>query len=213
MYLYTELYVCAFSFVSSNLFVADESKHTLSVQKGRIKTLTATIRNGCICFPEEQPPVLMRGMFLWRNLLIKDIFSEHAVLLVNYFVSASTRWLRAAHSRTFQAGTFCGSLMQLSSCSRPSILERCRPPHMLGEQRFVAMIDIITFMLIDRLSGCMAAASTDKDHPAVRYGRQLAHLRQRLSGIDVGLDCDWADIDDCPIPCANSHLFPTLRAW
>lgn len=43
-------------------------------------------------------------------------------------------------------------------------------------------------MLIDRLSGCMAGASSDKDHPAVRYGRQLAHLRSKLSGLSVSFD-------------------------
>jgi len=57
-----------------------------------------------------------------------------------------------------------------------------------GWALMVGWADNRTFMLIDRLSGCMAAASTDKDHPAVRYGRQLAHLRKKLSGMEV---CTW----------------------
>jgi len=37
--------------------------------------------------------------------------------------------------------------------------------------------------LIDRLCGCLAEASNDTDHPAVRYGHQLEALRKKLSGL------------------------------
>lgn len=38
-----------------------------------------------------------------------------------------------------------------------------------------------TLKLIDRLCSCFAEASTDEDHPAVRYGRQLGDLKKKLS--------------------------------
>jgi hypothetical protein len=39
-----------------------------------------------------------------------------------------------------------------------------------------------TLKLVDRLCGCLAAASTDEEHPAVRYGRQLEELSKKLAG-------------------------------
>lgn len=38
-----------------------------------------------------------------------------------------------------------------------------------------------TLKLIDRLCACFAETSSDEDHPAVRYGRQLEALRKKLS--------------------------------
>ncbi|WWD19772.1 hypothetical protein CI109_104236 [Kwoniella shandongensis] len=40
-----------------------------------------------------------------------------------------------------------------------------------------------TLELIDRLCACFEECSTDDDHPAVRYGRQLEALRKKLAGL------------------------------
>ncbi|KAK4689241.1 hypothetical protein P7C73_g879, partial [Tremellales sp. Uapishka_1] len=60
-----------------------------------------------------------------------------------------------------------------------------RPPLSLFPRGAAASPDARTLKLIDRLCSCFEQSSSDEDHPAARYGRQLQGLRKKLAGLSV----------------------------
>jgi hypothetical protein len=118
MFYYTQLYICAFSFVSEMIWIElMNSKHTLNEQPCEQMRNTRSSRNNIK--PADQLPtyhVHPSVYFPEGPLLVPmlDISCSVTMLLGPYYESASITFSQAEHCLIYLRDTSCGSLMLLS---------------------------------------------------------------------------------------------------